>query len=73
MAITRKDLVDLIRPEIEHIFDGVYREAFNQLRLVMPRRGRYQIWRGHHTLVIDRIKYRKEALALIKLIRGNEE
>ena len=73
MAITRKDLVDLIRPGIQTIFDEVYTDAFNQLRLVMPKRGRYQIWKGHHTILADRIKHRKEALAVMKLLKENKD
>lgn len=64
---------NILRKGIESIFNDAYREAFNEPRLVMPRRGRYQVWRGHHTLVADRIKHRKQALALIKLIKGNDK
>lgn len=37
------------------------------LRMEMPRRGRYQVWDGTD-LIADRIKHRKQALALIKLL-----
>lgn len=37
------------------------------LRIEMPKKGRYQVWDGMR-LVADRIKHRKEALALIKLL-----
>lgn len=37
------------------------------VRLEMPRRGRYQVWDGFRK-VADRIKHRKEALAIIKLL-----
>ena len=63
----------VFRKGIRDLLDEVYGKAFNELRLVMLRRGRYQVWRGHHTLVADRIKHRKQALALIKLIKGNDE
>lgn len=44
----------------------------NMVQLVYIRRGRYEVWKGNKRLA-KRIKHRKEALALIKLIRGNEE
>ena len=37
----------------------------------MPRRGRYQIWQGG-VIKADRIKHRKEALAMIKMFRSME-
>ena len=40
------------------------------LRIEMPRRGRYQVGNGME-LVADRIKHRKEALAVMKLIGEN--
>ena len=58
---------------INAVFEEMYRDVFNKPNLKMPRRGRYQVWRGEHTLVADRIKHRKQALALIKLLKGNDE
>ena len=73
MALTRKDLVDLIRPEIETIFDEVYADWDNNLFfLTMPRRGRYQVRQGHK-IVADHIKHRREALAVMKLLKENKD
>jgi len=57
---------------INSLFENTYQNIFNAPRLIMPRRGRYQVWQGMD-LVADRIKHRKEALALIKLLKGNAE
>ena len=71
MTITRKDLLDSIRPELETIFDEVYADWGNNLFFVtMPRRGRYQVWQGDK-MVADRIKHRREALAVMKLLKEN--
>jgi hypothetical protein len=53
--------------------EGLVWEMLREMRwhVEMPRRGRYQVWRGSR-LKIDRIKHRKEALALLKLLKGNE-
>jgi hypothetical protein len=50
--------------------DGLVWEILRQrmYRLMMPRRGRYQIWQGNK-LKADRIRHRKEALAMIKMFR----
>ena len=73
MAISRADLLKELMPGLNAIFDEVYQDAFNELRLVMPRQGRYQIWKGHHTLLADRIKHRREALAVMKLLKENKD
>ena len=41
-------------------------------RIEMPRRGRYQVWQGHK-MVADKIKHRREALAMMKLLMENED
>jgi len=40
-------------------------------RIEMPRRGRYQVWQGTK-IVADRIKHRREALAVMKLLKENK-
>jgi hypothetical protein len=69
--------VKSIREIVEESLNQSMLEAFQKemlkgagwigVRLEMPRRGRYQVWDGFQ-LVADRIKHRKEALAIIKLL-----
>jgi hypothetical protein len=66
MAITRKELLDQLMPGINKLFGEVY-SSYKVYRIEMPRRGRYQVWLAHE-MVADKIKHRKEALALIKLL-----
>lgn len=64
--------VDVFRKALEDIFEDMYGEwSDNLLELVYIKRGRYEIWKGNKRIA-KRIKHRKEGLALIKLIRGNE-
>lgn len=58
---------------LTEIFDEAYESyAKDMVQLVYIKRGRYEVWKGSRRLA-KRIRHRKEALALIKLIRGNEE
>ena len=69
-----------IQQIVEEVLSESFREAWQRemlkqagwigLRIEMPRRGRYQVWNGME-LVADRIKHRKEALAVMKLIGEN--
>jgi len=69
-----------IQQIVEEGLSEAFREAWQRemlkqagwigLRIEMPRRGRYQVWNGMQ-LVADRIKHRKEALAVMKLIGEN--
>ena len=58
----------------EAIMEGILLKGFGNvdpyIRIKMPRRGRYQVWEGHK-LVADRIKHRREARAILKLIEEN--
>ena len=69
-----------IQQIVEEGLSEAFREAWQRemlkqagwigLRIEMPRRGRYQVWNGME-LVADRIKHRKEALAVMKLLGEN--
>lgn len=71
-----KPIQRIVEESITQIFiDEWQREMLKQagwigLRIEMPRRGRYQVWNGMQ-LVADRIKHRKEALAVMKLLGEN--
>ena len=55
-----------------NLFNQVYMEFDKKLfHLVMPKRGNYEVWQGDKR-VAKRIKHRKEAQAIIKLLKGNE-
>lgn len=61
---------EILRKGIEDIFDEVYADFGNNLvQLVYIKKGRYEIWQGNKRLV-KRIKHRKQALAMVKLIQG---
>ena len=61
---------EILRKGIEDIFDEVYADFGNNLvQLVYIKKGRYEIWQGNKRLV-KRIKHRKQALAIVKLIQG---
>ena len=74
MAITRRDLMKEVLPTLNEMFDDVYEEFgfSNWNRIEMPRRGRYQVWQGHK-MVADKIKHRREALAVMKLLMENDD
>lgn len=64
---------DVFKKALEDIFDEVYADFGNNLvQLVYIKKGRYEIWQGNKRLV-KRIKHRKQALAMVKLIQGNQE
>lgn len=71
MAISRADLLKELMPGINKLFSEVYSD-FKAYRIEMPRRGRYQIWKGYE-MVADRIKHRREARAILKLIKENND
>jgi hypothetical protein len=57
--------------------DGLMWQLLAEIRekrlvMRMPRRGRYQIWQGKK-LKADRIKHRKEALAMLKMFKNAED
>ena len=72
MAINRADLLKEILPGLNKLFDDVYSDLMPYHRIEMPKRGRYQVWHGHR-LMADRIKHRKEAIAVMKLLMENED
>ena len=58
---------------INELFDEAYANRFADYdRIEMPRRGRYQVWQGLNK-VADHIKHRKEALAVMKLLKENDD
>jgi len=64
---------EMFKQAMEQMFDEEYEKWEDEyIRMDMPRRGRYRVWKGVK-MVADRIKHRKQALALIKLLKGNEE
>jgi hypothetical protein len=73
MAIVSKSVQQIIEEGMDRAFKEMWqKEMLRQvgwigLRIEMPKRGRYQVWDGMN-LVADRIKHRKEALALMKLL-----
>jgi hypothetical protein len=73
MAISRRDLMKELMPGLNAIFDEVYTQHLsNYNRIEMPRQGRYQVWQGTK-MVADRIKHRREALAVMKLLKENQD
>lgn len=70
---TPKPIQQIVEEGLSEAFrDAWQREILKEVgwigwRIEMPRRGRYQVWNGLQ-LVADRIKHRKEALALMKLM-----
>lgn len=73
MAITRRDLMKELVPELNAIFDEVYSLHLSDFnRIIMPRRGRYQVWQGNK-MVADKIRHRREALAMMKLLMENDD
>lgn len=70
LAKSMQDARDKVMWRIFH--DEYAKWSDNMVQLVYIRRGRYEVWKGNKRLG-KRIKHRKEALALIKLIRGNEQ
>ena len=81
MAITRKDLVDLIRPEIDHIFDEVYanhsKNVYLTERYILEQCGKRYRVKDTHADPFERYKTDwlplKQAQGFLKLLRGNEE
>ena len=62
-----------LRKEVDKLFEEVYADWSNNLFFVtMPRRGRYQVWQ-EDKMVADRIKHRREALAVMKLLKENQD
>ena len=74
MAISRRDLMKALMPELNALFEEEYSKLhiYPYNRIEMPRRGRYQVWQGHK-MVADRIKHRREALAVMKLLMENDD
>ena len=75
MAIVDKvSILQILEKGMNQVFDEVYSQhrGTDYYRISMPRRGRYQVW-GGTKLYADRIKHRKQALAMVKLLKGNDE
>ena len=72
MAISRADLLKEMLPALNALFEDVYKGYAEQIiHLVMRKRGSYEVWQGNKRMAKG-IRHRKEALALIKLLKGNE-
>ena len=71
--VVAKGLQQIVEESFSDAFHDAWRREMLQRagwigwRIEMPRRGRYQVWNGLQ-LVADRIKHRKEARAVIKLL-----
>lgn len=71
--IQGKSVDEIVNESLSNAFREVWQKEILRkagwigLRIEMPKRGRYQVWDGLR-LVADRIKHRKEALAIIKLL-----
>jgi hypothetical protein len=69
-----KHLAEAMGKTKENLMSEILLHGFDNIdpyhRIMMPRRGRYQVWEGHK-LVADRIKHRREARAILKLIEEN--
>ena len=78
MASVAKGLARIVEESLSDAFHDAWRREILQRagwigwRIEMPRRGRYQVWNGQQ-LVADRIKHRKEALAVMKLLKENKD
>jgi actin-related protein len=69
-----EDFKKIALDSLHNIFDEAY-ETINltfEPHIKMPRRGRYQVWKGGEILA-DRIKHRREALAIMKLMQATQE
>jgi hypothetical protein len=65
-------LKEALWEEIALTFYDGYSRITNYNRIIMPRRGRYQVWQGLNK-VADHIKHRREALAVMKLLMENDD
>lgn len=82
MAIVSRNYTKMLAESMQQTKDRIIGELFEEEyrkwklmdynRIEMPRRGRYQVWQGHHK-VADNIKHRKEALAMMKLLMENDD
>ena len=67
-----------LRAGVDKIFKEIWKDTYETINLTfepyisMPRRGRYQIWKGGEILA-DHIKHRREALAVMKLLKENKD
>lgn len=72
MAITSRDMMKELESSLNEIFMDEYAAMATYNRIEMPRRGRYQVWQGHK-MVADKIRHRREALAMMKLLMENDD
>ena len=72
MAIVSRDMMKTLETSLNEIFMGEYEKMATYNRIEMPRRGRYQVWQGHK-MVADKIRHRREALAMMKLLMENDD
>ena len=75
MAIVSRDAMkQIIETGMDQMFEEEYRNWVyaDYNRIEMPRRGRYQVWQGHK-MVADKIRHRREALAMMKLLMENDD
>ena len=72
MAIVSRDMMKTLETGLNEIFMEEYGKMATYNRIEMPRRGRYQVWQGHK-MVADKIRHRREALAMMKLLMENDD
>jgi len=70
-------LANAMRNTREQLLGSIFEDAYgkwalNMVQLVYVRRGRYEIWKFNKR-VAKKIKHRREALAMIKLMQATEE
>ena len=76
MAISRAQLIKELLPGLDKLFSDAYAQSHQDLYVIKKERHRYHIWlcgRTHTKLVAKNIQRRREALAVIKLLKATKE
>jgi hypothetical protein len=76
MPITRDQLVNKLLPGLDKLFNDAYAQRFQDSYVIKKERHRYHIWvcgKTHTKLVAKNIQRRREALAIIKLLKATKE
>jgi hypothetical protein len=83
MAITRAQLLKELLPGLDKLFGDTYEEygranhtGWFESYYVIKKNHKYQVWlcgQSRKKLVAKNIQHRREALAIIKLLKATEE
>ena len=76
MPITRDQLIKELLPGLDKLFSDEYARRFQDRYIIKKERHRYQIWvrkETHTKLIARNIQHRREALAVIKLLKATKE